>query len=557
MTTFVGLVAQHDYDTAVDRFLADPAAPIPVWVGDRDDLWESMAVAERFYRRGGAFTGGHAVEPASLPRSLLRMIGDGPVAVGSYEQLRFGDRTAPALDHFVTGRDLHSLSWMIAKQWASAEASGTLVVSALPSVKPRDDIAWVGPEALPQGVSRLAERPWLRVLVHGNGQDDSLNLGRHTICGRRRGSWTPQGYGPSCHFGQGCYKPDDGVLPVATITTESLALLNCFSGPSARLATYHADYQLLLAAIDGAARSVVALSTACDAGRPEIEAWLTQPEAPARAMNRAVATANPYPIFFQCGGEVSDVSQSATPPNVLSTQRLSMLSSRAVAMAQTGLLPDHHPLAGGLSRLVRSLTDASARDVRDVAGAIDVSHLEARVADLDVAMAKTLGSQGALSSFPEYFGVRSTALPATPAAGCPCGEPTSTFVREPIVAPLIATTQTCCDRCGDIENAFVGAPSLRAFAPRTVRRGETVSVTLAVTGAPRSTPIVGLALRPSLQAIVSPAARRVALDDDGAGATEFTMQISPETRAQAEYLLPFVVLDLGIAIGRSHVLVEP
>ncbi|MFF4753600.1 hypothetical protein ACWD5R_29955 [Streptomyces sp. NPDC002514] len=603
--TFAGHRDASDYAAAVARFLSgDGPTPIPVWVGDRTDLTASIGAAERLYRispHAATAADVHIVRPQQFPDALRDMIHAlpsapgrrSPTTVGLYQDLRFGDRTAWGRDQaqasgaepavFLTGRDVHSLSWMVAKQWAEPdELSGELVVTDLDHRPALGGAEWVDPDDIARGdrIQILREGPWRRVLLHGNGQDDSLNLGRHTICGRRQGAYEPNGYGPSCHFGQGCYKPERGLIPVGSIPAGSLTLLNCFSGPSGRLATYHDDYQLLLAAVDGPARSIVVTSTACDAGRPEIQAWLDHPGDPATAMNQSVTDANPYPVFFQCGTETTPatVPTGAANPGPAGpshktpaagetgqsgslAERIRTLSARSIAIGRSGLVPENHPIATELADLDRFLSAISVRDaLRDP----DLTRLhreqcDAKTAALDARIARSLFTESAISRFPTFFGDRSTVQPGPmkQAPPCPCGEPASVFVRLPVPAPLVPVSQTVCDRCGDIENAMLGAPEVRVRGPRRMRKGETAEIAVELTATPGTVPIAGLGLRASLRAQVRPTACRVAIDQQGRGTAHFELAVSSDTRAQAEYLLPFAVNDLAVNVGRFHLLVEP
>ncbi|MEU6556628.1 hypothetical protein ABZ915_41265 [Streptomyces sp. NPDC046915] len=130
------------------RAVADAEAgygPLPVWTGDRGDLLDGIALAEQVY-------GGHRTpDPADtgvlfghdrLPEALRALVGplarrwvtdparlpeDGSVLlVGTYARLR-GDEVRQAVEDayaaerplsLLTGPDVHSLSWLVAQQYA-------------------------------------------------------------------------------------------------------------------------------------------------------------------------------------------------------------------------------------------------------------------------------------------------------------------------------------------------------------------------------------------------------------------------------------------------------
>lgn len=319
-TAFAAYPEESEYASAVDRYLSH-AGTVPVLTADRPDLTASVTSANALYMP--------STEPAREERRYLRVEGDvsepllrlasalppgecaidepPEVLVGTYAELSYGAGDTPP-PRILTGRDQQSLSWMVAKQLSQPRPGlPDLIVSDLDDGAPIDGYTWIGPDEMQADLDenfshRVAGGPWRRALFHGNGATDSSNLGLHTLCGRfaptgRR----PTGYGPSCHFGQGCYKPERGIIPVGQIRATELALLNCFSGAAAPAALYSADYNLLLAAIDGPAQRIIFTMTACDAGRPEIIAWAEQQDGAVTRMERSLADINPFPALAQVG----------------------------------------------------------------------------------------------------------------------------------------------------------------------------------------------------------------------------------------------------------------
>jgi hypothetical protein len=310
-----------EYERAVHAYQLDTRqAQIPVLIGNRTDLLPKIEIADALYdgahelRASAGTVDLRSEVPAALELMIRSMPGDitdsvSPVmTAGVYKDVEYGltQTTRKSTGgHYVFARDLPSLSWAVAKQHAQLRTvCDILVVTDADELPPMDAVTWVGPVSVQNTDVRhtLTRQAWGRVLLHGNGQDDSLNLGEFTICGLRTGAAHDQGkFGPSCSFGQGCYKPDAGVIPVAQIICGQLALVNCFSGPASSLAMYGPDYQLILEAIEGSAQSIVFTTTACDAGRPEIKAWIDNPRKPATAMNVSLEDVNPFPAFAQFG----------------------------------------------------------------------------------------------------------------------------------------------------------------------------------------------------------------------------------------------------------------
>ncbi|MFD1277051.1 hypothetical protein ACFQ51_50355 [Streptomyces kaempferi] len=162
--------------------------------------------------------------------------------VGVYADLR-ADAVQHTLDaahatgrplSLLTGRDVHSLSWMAAKQYARVTPDAPVgVLSELDTAAPAPQAdVWLGAA----DVHRLDVRQialgqvWRRVLFHGNGKDDQLNLGQFTLCGASPAAAAPGMPGPRCAYGLGCTKPQDKLIPARGIRAAELVLANCFSG---------------------------------------------------------------------------------------------------------------------------------------------------------------------------------------------------------------------------------------------------------------------------------------------------------------------------------------
>ncbi|MFG2422930.1 hypothetical protein ACGFWD_28280 [Streptomyces sp. NPDC048448] len=336
---FAPYTSLGDYTRAV----AGGRGPLPVFTGPRTDLLDGIALAEEVYSGlrtpepcdTGVVAGGPL--PAALNaliRPLARHWVDDPhdlpdtgsvLLVGVYADLR-ADAVQHTLDaahatgrplSLLTGRDVHSLSWMAAKQYARVTPDAPVgVLSELDTAAPAPQAdVWLGAA----DVHRLDVRQialgqvWRRVLFHGNGKDDQLNLGQFTLCGASPAAAAPGMPGPRCAYGLGCTKPQDKLIPARGIRAAELVLANCFSGALAGHAMYDPKYLILLNALDGPAQTVVATLTACDGQRPENLAWLTATAdagSAAVAMNRQLHDINPYPAFVQAGLQSSGLGPS-------------------------------------------------------------------------------------------------------------------------------------------------------------------------------------------------------------------------------------------------------
>lgn len=592
-----------EYDEAVRRLWADgpePTAAVPLWTGERVDLLDGVELAERMYLGPSApppcATGVVVGEP--LPAPLERMARplarrwvadpsavpeDGSVLlVGVHADLR-ADAVRDLIERtyaqgqnlaLLTGRDAHTLSWTVAKQYVRCAPHGEVgVISELDTGRPAPGTVWLGAaDVRHQDIQDIAlGRVWRRLLLHGNGKDDQLNLGQFTVCGLSPvGERRPGAAGPKCAYGLGCPKPEDKLIPARSLSAAELVLGNCFSGPLADHAMYDPKYVILLNALDGPAQTVVATLTACDAQRPENLAWLTDTAAKgnaARAINDRLGDINPYPAFVQVGlrsaGPDEGSAGAPAPAHDATTDLpLHTLGGRLSGLLDTGLLNEGYPL---WTRL-RGLADTLLRDtVRTVVlsppdRAPALSALADEVKSLDLALAHRFAKHhdDPVLGFPTYFGERSVAEEPLPyAVPCGCGRPLRAYTRRGRVPAITDTVQAVCARCGDVVNSYVDGPELWVKAPDQVRPGGTLHVVVEAVTRRAGTVNLGIVLPMYLHAEVGPVLRRTEARAGEPAQVEFEIRTAPEAVPQAYYFTPYAVHDLGIATRRVHFSLTP
>ncbi|MFF2383479.1 hypothetical protein [Streptomyces sp. NPDC058108] len=630
---FAAYTSLDDYTRAVAR----GRGPLPVFTGPRTDLLDGIALAEDVYSGlrtpepcdTGVLAGGPL--PAALNaliRPLARQWVSSPddlpatgsvLLVGEYAHLR-ADAVQHVLDaahatgrplSLLTGRDLHSLSWTAAKQYARVVPHAPVgVLSELDTAAPAPQAdVWLGADDVHRlDVQQIAlGRVWRRVLFHGNGKDDQLNLGRFTLCGASPAAPAPGMPGPRCAYGLGCTKPQDKLIPARGIRTAELVLANCFSGALAGHAMYDPKYLILLDALDGPAQTVIATLTACDGQRPENLAWLTAAGAAgsaALAMNHRLQDINPYPAFVQTGlqssaldparphspadtstdtgtrtataaGRAREASPDAPadtagggsetgsePGTAAPHPPLHRLGARLSGLLDSGLLGPDYPLRPRLRALadtvLRDAVRTVARSAPDAGPALAAIAAETRSLDLALAHRFAKHHDDPALAFPTYFGERSTA--GTPRAldtPCACGRPLRSYRRQGRVPAIADTVQTVCARCGDVANAHTGAVALHVKAPAEAAAGSTLHVVVEAVAPRDGTLNLGIVLPLYLDARVGPVLRRVDAVAGRRAHAEFTLDLAPQATPQAYYFCPFAVQDLGMSVSRVHFTVLP
>lgn len=215
-SAFRAVASAADFERAVAEFQAAWSegrreAAVPVWIGERSDLGTALDLAAGLYPAlrqpprhvAGVVLGDVPEAVRSFARPLARQWTDGEpsagdgslVVLGRYEDLRMEILGPVLVDAYrrdrdvflLTGRDLHSLTWMIAKQYGEVAAGGETGLFTDLDTEPVSTSATYYDSRTVDGVDLtrvVAERVWKRVMVSGHGTEDSINLGAHTVCGR-------------------------------------------------------------------------------------------------------------------------------------------------------------------------------------------------------------------------------------------------------------------------------------------------------------------------------------------------------------------------------------
>ncbi|MFG2719238.1 hypothetical protein ACGFW5_13235 [Streptomyces sp. NPDC048416] len=594
------------YAAAVEDFLgAASSGPVPVLTGGRADVLASVERSASLYAavsRPAPHARGVLLGADALPAGLAELItplattwldeaeltealfdadhGEHALLVaGTYEHFTLAPlwRTLLAAQRhhgiqatFLTGRDAVSLAWFTAKQYA--QVAPDVVALGLFTSTDRP--------AAPAGVLLRDERgvesedvkaevlgtPWRRILFQGHGKDDSINLADFTVCGLNEAAPRSPGLlGPSCAYGPTCYKPMDKLIQLREVRAAEVVLSSCNNAPFADAATYDPKYQLMLNAIDGTAKDVVAAITVHDSDRPENTAWMDAVLAGApsvTALNESIATAQPFPAYLHFG-MAPDTGTAPARPSSAPDPLLLTASARLTAYLAGGLLPGSNRLR---PRLVKLAGKVEQQVTRRAVAAQDAAQARRVLLDdlqsLDHTIAQQLGEEpeNELADYPAHFGDRSTADPdSVREVLCQCGRPAQLYIKRALVPTALDTECVICPRCGDVSFRLPDSPALSVHAEDDVSQGGTLRVRVAVRGS-RSGPVrVGLFVPGYLRANceVSPRLRKIRATADGEREADFTLTVQPGTPPQAYYLTAFAVQDLALTTARRHFGVVP
>lgn len=602
--TFASSSRTTDHELVIERFRSSPRAPIPVWTAGRSDIRASVAMAEDVFsgRRippvadVGLWLGpdpsGTGVAPVVLPLArrwvTVSDILDAPGRETAFRVLVAGiwsDLRHPVLEQLrssaredgnrmtlgvLTGRDLVSLGWLAARQWAAIrpdlESAGFF--SAIDRPLPVLGVERFGQDEFETKdiVKALTGRPWRRLLVQGHGKDDNINLGAFTLCGLSPVVGNDaSALRPRCGYGPGhCFKDDDKVISLRLVPAAEMTLSSCYAAVLPPYESYGSQYQLLLAAIDGSAQTIVGGMGMHDSDAPENDAWLSALDTPGvdigGLFNASLADVAPVADMLHVGLPPAPCPAPDRGPGV--PVRVEHLADRLTAWRGSTLLPSRHRLRPRLDRLATKLDRLVSRRGRAIAlrEHRDPWHeLWSDVQSLDHAIASGLAEdpRDHAAGFDTHFAQRSRVVAgSSERVTCQCGAPAQGYRRAPVAAPTPSTSCLLCPRCGYRVVAMEGAPELTVRADvNRVRAGRSLTVVASVKSVHDGRIKVALSAPGYLRADldVVPALTTVAVKGGVPNDVTIAVRTRPAVPPQGYYVMVFAVQDLAVAACRQNI----
>lgn len=578
---------------------------LPVWIGERTDLIESINLSNDLYgglQKPKSESFGLLLSDCSdFPKLLIndlveewitfeealdlaeKDVDAKVLVVGLYNELDWSKiRQLILCSHyhlrfrigFLTGRDEHSLFWMVAKQWGiikpGVQDIGFFSDVDLPSTKPpvkvystthfeKQDIRFI-----------LLNQTWRQVLFQGHGKDDNVNLGDFTICGRN--DQVAQQAGslyPRCGYGWPCFKDEAKLIPLNRLRCAQVILSACNSGPLPGLELYDPKYQLLLNAIDGCAQVVVAALSVHDSERPENEIWIDHVARGGTQsitlLNQSLYFQHPHPAFWHIGlPSDSEIEPSNQSELNLSDQDLYRCITRLQSYLISDLLPPNYPLRTRLNKLNHKFNLCLSRTKRyeDRYEAAKWSKsLRADLQSLDYTLVQRIVKcpEDDIMNFGSYYSDRSFLNTKTvKEVPCSCGFPAQEFERQGLVESVLTMRYVYCLHCGDKVVKLDGSPEIECSAPDRISINQSLVIQAQVKCLESGPIHVGLFVPIYLReyTTIEPITKKVKGRSDQTYEVAFTVNFSPNVPAQAYYFTAFAVQNLGLSTYRQHFGIE-
>ncbi len=603
--TFQAITIEQDFITACQQFQEEELhSSIPVWVGNRCDLIETIDVSNGLY---GSITDPQKADVGILLMKLPEEITEAlitPLAkrwitveqidlfptptslliVGLYQDLdwqlvrrllRDSYETGTTTLGFLTSRDVHSLVWHIAKQWADVAPHVQEIGFFTGVENPQIDapIRVYGEKAMDQeNIQGLVlDQSWKKLLLQGHGKDDSLNLGDFTVCGRNEFIADKEGtQRPCCGYGLPCYKDDARLIPLRSVKAAEIVICSCSSGPLAELSMYDPKYVLQLNAIDGCAKTIIAAVHVHDSSIPENDAWVKHVESDTiptvTLLNQSLQARHPYPAFWQFG----------LPPDIDASMRyqreepvpdgdIIQTMNRLHSYIANDFLPPNYPLRPRFQKLSykMNLYLSRARLYEDTY--LDKGWSKSiwdDVQSVNYMMAQNVvkNPEDNVMSYDSYFVDRSVLEQTTvQEVPCECTYSAQHYQRRGLVNTIPVMNCIVCMRCGDKAFTMEGAPVIRCMAPDRVHVGQSMTAEISLEPVERGSVQIGLFVPTYIRKYthIEPALQKINALDGMPKTVTFTMQFDSPIPPHSYYFKIFAIQNLGISTYRHRFGVEP
>ena len=552
-------------NTIYQGVVAPPSADLGVWLGTSDPVFESLIAP-----LADAWTSAEEVLRALSGGAPLRIL-----VGGLYDRLTFGavrdllicGAGVGAMIAFISGRDPTSLAWFAAKQWARFPTALTrrAIFTDVEAGEETETVEVFGPERLDRSDVRAAVMAgsWRAVMFQGHGKDDSVNLGDWTVCGLNCTAHASSGrQRPRCGYGYPCYKDESKLIDLKEVPAAEIVLSSCNSAPLSDLALYDPKYILLLNAIDGPARDIIAAVSVHSSGLVENAQWTLaeafEERSSAGILNASLRDEQPFPAYWHFGVP-GPVTQAGEQSDELS-EDIAIVAPRVHSLLSSGLLGTRHPIRKRLESLsldiARHVTRAAR--FRALAQADALRSFADRVQSIDQAICGRIDLSGDddLARFGDYFSDRSRIVEAWQAP-CNCGRMAYATLRRGVIAAVPDLISVICLRCGDTEFRWSGAPKLSCVASEAVK-GSELEVTVAVEARPGLARL-GLFVPSYMRggSKIAPPSLTVRSDRKGRAERRFTIVFDAALPPQAYYFTAYAVQELGMSTLRRHFGIHP
>lgn len=473
--------------------------------------------------------------------------------------------------YLLIGRDLTSLSWMIGKQFYSK--SEEKVKKAVFSHKKLNEFSGTksGWEIFDikrlehENIKSLLEKEsWSKLVFHGHGKEDHLNLADFTLHGFNRLIPQKEKFAPSWgHQEQSFFKDENKAIRISSLNVETLFLLSCSNFPFNDSRLYDSRFNLTLDAIDGMARNIVASIGVQSIDNPELyEIFLnSNSENIGTRLHNKLNDVQPFVSIVNIGlpntRKVERILENING-TVRLTQSSKLIMSRLASYVSSGLLSNEHEIKK-LSNSI--LVDYIQLTRRGTYGVTEEKYLDFernlinRVNPISKKIAEIMiqNQNDELSEFDRYNIFRSVIDKSSISKKvCCCGSSGVGCNYIPETNNLFNIHSFYCYRCGDKYTSMAGMPEVEFTCDSYDKERLKIKYKIVITPQHKGDVYLGVQLPTYVEksSNITPELKKVRFKNIKTKVVEGEVCFNEDTLLQSYYLKLFIVQNGGIAISR-------
>ncbi|RQW19081.1 hypothetical protein EH196_19250 [Bacillus sp. C1-1] len=596
---------QYAYEEEIKCFDLESSTKIPVYLNNRDDLLESIDNADRIYddlKMPEKFDIGldlSSHKEVGFMKGIKNLLAFNWYNVNEVKDVELKNKTVLIMGLYkdithkqindlifsafsrniqisvLTGRDISSLSWFCAKQFLKEkdtyqnglftfrkinkinqekmiESSENLSIHDKNSIKSKDI------------QKEILDNDWGKIIFHGHGKEDNINLEEYTICGMNGSVSSISTKLPRCGYcNQTCFKDDTKLIPINRVNATNVIMTSCSNGPFSDLSMYDEKFNLLLNAIDGPAKLISACLTVQDADLIELNKLIefnNEKWRPTSIINHSLN--HPFPSMLEFGASLPIKLESID--KILPSKRLLNTFDRANKYLTGDFLEKNHPLKKMLPNLISKgnlymmrgqygFTEEEKKEIE--------SKWEQKIRPINEVITNHIieNPECSIMNFDSYTMNRSMVDQSkVRQLTCSCGNEGLHYFYEGFTSNVFNLEMKFCYKCGDKSIGMVGGPDIIVNYNDHIKLGQTIKANCVIQPAEEGEIHFGWFVPGYIyEHLVSvPQIKRFKNIGTDEITYEFVIEFDDKIPAQGYYFTVFTVQNLGLTVNREFFTIE-
>ncbi len=468
---------------------------------------------------------------------------------------------------FLLGRDLSSLTWFLAKQFFKNNDKHPRAVFSYKNLnyfaeKESDWKILDMNDLKSKDIKSIVEdHEWSELVFHGHGKEDHLNLADFTLCGLNDMVEKDGLFAPACGHGKSCFKDDTKTIPLGSVKSEKIFLLSCSNLPFYDSRLYSTKYNLILNAVDGYIKNIVASLGVQSADSPEIRELLDNSKTidVGIRLHEKLDDVHPFSCIVNIGLPTVEKKLGEVTPTYRLTTLTKTILSRVSSYSSSMMLNKDHEINRRAQKIMADYSQLTRRGTYGVTRK-DVSDFEQSLVNRVNPFSKRIAeimfedSSNELQDFDSFNIYRSIINKSSVKRGrCFCGNHAYFCKYDPEIPSLFKIESMYCYKCGDKITGMSEMPNIVFTCADYNEDGFKINYSIRI--APKQKGDVFWAIQlPEYVEKYSNTRRELHKIKFKSIRTEtITGQIEfqKDTPLQSYYMKLFIVQNAGISISRS------